>query len=229
MSLLRKAVDKTKETAAKMIDNAKEVAQKKAEEDRKRREEKERQFRSSFPYKYMLSIRKLNAVSAKHANLWVEVKNSAFLISDCNEVPVVVAQEDFWLGEYKYKVSNCNGQLLGTVRKHFFNFGFPFVKDRHGCTVKVAGTNERFRFTTCLSFGDREFGGTENPYELMGVGKSKNPKVFYVKKGRKNVLYICKVSWNEGFFDDRYIVGYDELNDGALAVLCGLAVRLLFS
>lgn len=231
MSIFKDAVDKTKKKAAELIENARIAAEKKEAEDRKRREEKERLFKESFPHKFMLSIWENAIFSTKEVD-WAKQMKCSFVMTNIDDIPVYVSWEDAWLGRDKQIVLNSQKEIIGYVRKHFFNLGFPFVKERRGCTVKIAETKEKFRFTTYLSFGDREFGGTgtitgETVYELNGVGKNKDTKEFKVKKGKKNIIHIFNGSPNDGFLVKRYIVGYDNEADEKLAVLCGLAVRMI--
>lgn len=227
MGILKDTVGKTKKLAANMIDTAKEAAQKKIEEDRNRREEKERQFKESFPYKHMLTIREKNIFSSKESGLWEEITNESYVITDADEKPVYIAKEGFWLGSYNYRITNLEKKVIGHVRRHLINFGYPFVKERHGCTVKVAETNEKFRLTTYLSFKEREFGGTERAYKVTCKDKKKLAKEFKITKGNKKIAHIYKVSSDDGFLASRYIVGYDNENDENIAVLNSLAIHLI--
>lgn len=231
MGMLKKtvsnAVSKTKKFATNMIDTAKEATRQKIEEDRKRREEKERQFKEAFPYQHMLTIREKNIFSTKESNLWEQITNESYVITDENEKPVYIAKEDFFLGSYKYKVTNSDKKVIGHVRRHYFNFGFPFVKERHGCTVSVAETNERYRLTTYLSFKEREFGGSDGAYTVTCKDKKEFAKEFKVLKDNAKIAHIYKVSSDDGFLASRYIVGYDNKKDEVLAVLNGLAIHMI--
>ena len=225
MGIITTAIGKTKKIAADMIDATKVAVQKKIEEDRRRREEKERQFIESFPYKYMLTIREKSLFSTLENDLWEKITNESYVITDADENAAYIAKEGLCLGSYNYKVTNSEKKVIGYVRRHLFNFGFPFVKERHGCTVKLVNTNQKFRLTTYLSFNEREFGGTEFAYRVSC--KDKYAKEFKILDGNRKIAHIFKVSSDDGFLANRYIVGYDDKKDEEIAVLISLAVHFI--
>ena len=215
-----------KKFTVNMANKAKEAAQKKLEEDRKRREEKERKFKETFPYKHMLTIREKNIFSSKESGLWEAITNESYIITDGDEQPVYIAKEGFWIGSYKYKVTNSEKQVIGHIRRHLFNFGFPFVKERHGCTVRVSETNKKYRLSTYLSFGDREFGITDEIYTIK-CNEAKHPKEFRIIQKNTQIAHIYKVSSDDGFLANRYIVGYNDIKDEAAVVLNSLAIHFI--
>ena len=89
---------------------------------------------SSFGYfdSFQTHSREKNIFSTKESNLWEQITNESYVITDENEKPIYIAKEGFFLGSYKYKVTNSDKKVIGHVRRHCFNFGFPFVKERHG-------------------------------------------------------------------------------------------------
>lgn len=231
MGKLKKTVsntaNRTKSLAANMLNAAKEAARQKREEERKRREEKERNFKETFPYQHMFTIREKNIFSSKESDLWEQITKESYVITDENEKPIYIAKESFWLGSYYYKVTNSDKKVIGYVRRHLFNFGFPFVKDRHGCTVRVVETNERYRLTTYMFLKEREFGGSDGAYSVTCKDKKEFAKEFKVSKGNNQIAHIYKVSYDDGFLASRYIVGYDNKDVEHLAVLNGLAIHLI--
>lgn len=231
MGNLRKMVSNTVEKAKKLttnlIDSAKETARQKKEADRKRREEKERHFKETFPYQYMLTIREKNIFSSKESGLWEQITSDSYVITDADEKPVYIAKESLLVGSYKYTVTDSDKKVIGHIRRHLFNFGFPFVKDRHGCTVRVAKNNERYRLTTHMFLNEREFGGLYSTYSVRCKDKKEFPKEFMILKGNKEIAHIYSLSSDDGFLASRYIIGYNDKNNEILTVLNSLAIHLV--
>ena len=227
MGIIKNTIGKTKKAAIDMINAAKEAAQKKAEEDKKRREEKERRFFETFPYRYMFTLREKNLFSSKERDLWEQITDKSFVVRAGDVRATYIAKEGFWLGSYRYKVTDSEKRTIGYVRRHLMNFGYPFVKERRGCTVKVAGTKEKFRLTSYLSFKVREFGGTVGAYEITCDRDKQYAKEFEITKENKKIAHIYEASPDDGFLTHRYIVGYDDKKDENIAVLISLAIHLI--
>lgn len=226
MGITKGTANKPKKRA-NLLEAAKLAAQQKIEEDKKLREEKEKQFLETFPHKYMFTLRDKGLIPTKESGLWEPITSFSYVIKDAGQKAIYIAKEGFWTGDYNYKITNSEKTVIGYIRRHFFNFGFPFVKNRHGCTIKIAETNQKFRLTTHIFFNEREFGGTEGAYKVTCKNKAILAKEFKVTRGRKNIAKIYRVSPDEGFLTNRYIVGYDDMQHEHVAVLISLAIHLI--
>lgn len=132
------------------------------------------------------------------------------------------------MGIYDYKITDAQKNEIGRIRGHNFNFGWPFVKDRRGCTIKLISTNEKFRLTTYLSFGERYFGGTEGSYHVScKVDKYKIPYEFKVTKDGRKIAHMYRKKLSNDFTFDGHIIGYDKKDDENVAVIISLAISLI--
>lgn len=228
MGLLKDVAKATKQKANEIAEKAKAEAERKKEEERLRKEENERKFRESFPFKRMYNIRKDTTQKPEY---WETLTHHSYVVTDENENPVFIAKENFWIENYRFKVTNSNKEVVGYIRKHLFNFGFPFVKDRKGCTIRLADNSFKARLTTYVSFKEREFGSTEGTISVKLENKDKlgREKVYKVSKNGSNKKFskVYRIRSDEGFFKDRYVVGFDDEEDAILATLVAIGINMI--
>lgn len=228
MGLLKKAVKATAQKANELAEKAKAEAERKKEEERLKKEENERKFRETFPFKRMYDIRKDTTQKPEY---WEKLTRNTYVVTDEKEQPVYIAKENFWIENYLFEVTDANKKVVGHIRKHLFNFGWPFVKERRGCTIWLADKSFRARLTTYVFWGEREFGSTENTVSVKLESKDKfgREKVYKVSKAKSNKKFskVYRIRSDEGFFKDRYIVGFDEEDDAVLASLVAIAINMI--
>ena len=225
MGLLKKAVEATTQKASELAAKAKAEAERKKEEERLRKEENERKFRESFPFKHMYEIK------SGSVDIPGGYKRKAYFVTNEEGATVFTARGTFWMENYHFMVLDAENKTVAHVRKHLFNFGWPFVKERSGCTVTLVEGNVKEQITTYLSFKEREFGGTGELVSIKLEEKDKlgREKIYKVsKKGSdRKFSKIYRVRSDEGFFSSKYIVGFDEESDALLASLVALAVNTI--
>lgn len=228
MGVLKDVAKVTKQKAGELAEKAKAEVERKKEEERLRKEENERKFRESFPFQRMYNIRKDTKQKPEY---WEKVTNHTYVVTDENEKPIYIAKENFWIENYRFKVTNSDKEVVGFIRKHLFNFGFPFVKERKGCTIKLADNSFKARLTTYISFNKREFGGTEGTISVVleNTDKLGSENIYKVSKSgsNKNFSKVYRIRSDEGFFKDRFVVGFDNEEDAILATLIAIGINMI--
>ena len=76
---------------------------------------------------------------------------------------------------------------------------------------------------TCISFKEREYTTTKSGMTIKADAREKEFQVFD-KKGKKPIIHIYKVRSDEGFFKDKYVVGFDEDTNKMLAILMTIGI-----
>lgn len=228
MGLLKKVAEVTSQKASELAEKARAEAERKKEEERLRKEENERKFRENFLYKRMYYIKKDTKQKPEY---WEKLTRNTYVVSDENEQPVYIAKENYWIENYRYKITDSNKKTVGYIRKHLINFGWPFVKERKGCTIWLADNSFKARLTTYISFGEREFGSTEDTISVKLEDKDKfgREKVYRVSKADSNNVFsrVYRIRSDEGYFKDKYVVGFDNEEDSVLASLVAIAINMI--
>lgn len=225
MGLLKKAVSATTQKANELAQKAKAENERKKEEERLRKEENERKFREKFPFTRMYQI-KSGTVEISGG-----YKRTAYFIIDEQGNTVYTARGTFWMENYHFVFVDANKKTVAHIRKHLFNFGWSFVKERTGCTMWLEDKSFRARLTTYLFMKEREFGSTEETIsvKLEDIDKLKRDKVYKVSKHGCGYSFskVYRVRSDEGFLSNKYIVGFNKEEDALLASLVAIAINTI--
>ena len=217
MGLLDKTLNLAKKATEAVIDSA----SKKLDEAKKRHEEAEQKFIQEFPYKHRYIIRQKDSVSLDLV-LWDVLERDSYVIYDADEEPIYIAKGTVLMGKHHFVITNSDKQEVGKVRKALFNIPMPFMKDRKTCTVEVNG-QEPFEIETCISFKEREYNVSYSDISIRADTKEKEFRVFD-KNSKTPIIHIYKVRSDEGFFKDKYFVGFDDESNEKLAI--GIAIGI---
>lgn len=217
MGLLNKTFDLAKKATGTVWD----TAGKKINDARQKREEEERKFFEEFPYKNRYIIRQKDSVSLDLV-LWEVLERDSYVIYNADEEPVYIAKGTVLMGKHHFVVTDPNKQEMGKVRKALINVPIPFMKERKTCTIEVKN-EEPFELETCISFNEREYTATKSGMTIKADTKDKEFQIFE-KKGKKPIIHIYKVRSDEGFFKDKYVIGFDEDANKMLAILMTIGI-----
>lgn len=217
MGLLNKAIG----NAVKATGKIKEAAEKKVNEAKKKRKEEERKFFEQFPYKNMCIIRQKDSISVDLV-LWEVLERDYYVIYDEKDVPIYIAKGTTMMGKHHFIVSNSEKKVVGKVKKALFNIPMPFMKERKSCSIEIEG-NEAFELETYISFRERQY---DIGRKGLVIEIDSKEKEFRVKRNsrKKPIIHIYKRRSDEGFFMDKYVVGFDDEKDKILAILLTIGI-----
>lgn len=217
MGLINKTFDLAKKATGAVVD----AAGKKIAEAKQKKEEEEKRFIAEFPYKYRYIIRQKDSVSIDLV-LWDVLERDSYVIYNADEEPVYIANGTVLLGKHHFVITNPQKQVMGKVKKALFNVPIPFMKERKTCTIELTD-QEIFEMETCISFNEREFTVSKSGITIKADNREKEFRV-YDKKDKKPIIHIYKVRSDEGFFKDKYFVGFDEETNKMLALLMTIGI-----
>ena len=220
MGLLNKTLDIAKKATITVLD----TVEKKITEEEQKRVEKERKFVDGFPYKYRYIIRQKDTVSTDLL-LWEVLEGDSYVIYNANKEPIYIAKGTALMGKHHFIVTNPNKQVIGRINKALFNVPIPLVKECGACSINIEG-EEPFELDTYISFNKREYTVS---YRNMTITADIKEKEFQIldKNGKKPIIHIYKVRSDEGFFKDKYFVGFDEEKNEMLAIFMAIGIDLI--
>ncbi len=217
MGLLNKTIGLAVKATGAVVD----TAGKKLAEAKQKKEEEERRFIEEFPYKYRYIIRQKDSVSLDLV-LWEILERDSYVIYNADEEPVYIAKGTVMMGKHHFVVTNPEKEVIGKVNKALFNVPMPFIKERKTCTIEIVGQNT-FEMETCISFNEREYTVSNLGMTIKADYKEKEFQICD-KNSKKTIIHIFKVRSEEGFFKDKYIVGFDEESNTMLAILMTIGI-----
>lgn len=217
MGLLNKTLDLAKKATGAVVD----TAGKKINEAKQKKAEEERRFIEEFPYKYRYIIRQKDAVSLDLV-LWEVLERDSYVIYNADEEPVYIAKGTVMMGKHHFVVTNQEKQVMGKVNKALFSVPIPFMKERKKCSIELAG-EEAFEMETCISFNEREYTVSNRSMTIKADNREKEFQIFD-KKSKKPIIHIYKVRSDEGFFQDKYFVGFDKEANKMRALLMTIGI-----
>lgn len=217
MGLLNKAIG----TAVKATGKVKDAAEKKVKEAKKKRQEEERKFFEQFPYKNMYIIRQKDSISVDLV-LWEVLERDYYVVYDEKDIPIYIAKGTKMMGKHHFVVTNPEKQVVGKVKKALLNIPMPFMKEHKSCSIEIEG-KEPFELETYISFNERTFDIDKKGLKIEVDSKEKE---FQVKRGnrKKPIIHIYKRRSDEGFWMDKYVVGFDDEKDKMLAVFLTIGI-----
>lgn len=213
-------INKTLKLAQKATNVVTDTAVKKLTEAKQKREEKERQFIAKFPYKYRYILRQKDSVSIDLI-LWDALERDSYVIYNSNEEPVYIAKGTMMMGKHHFIVTNPEKKVLGKVNKALFNVPIPFMKERKTCSIELPDQNP-FEMETCISFNEREY-TISNGMSIKSDNREREFQI-YNKTSPKPIIHIYKICSGDGFFSDKYFVGFDEETYKTLALLLTIGI-----
>ena len=217
MGLLNKTLDLAIKATGTVVD----TAGKKIAEAKQKKEEEEKRFIEEFPYKHRYIIRQKDAVSLDLV-LWEVLERDSYVIYNADDEPVYIAKGTVMMGKHHFVVTNPERQVMGKVNKALFNVPIPFMKERKTCSIELAG-QDAFEMETCISFKEREYNVSNRDMTIKADIREKEFQIFE-KKIKKPIIHIYKVRSDEGFFKDKYFVGFDEEENKMLAILMTIGI-----
>lgn len=217
MGLLGKTFELAKKATTAAIDSA----NRKLEEAKQKRIEEERRFLESFPYANRYTIKQKDSVSLDLV-LWEVLERDSYVIYDTADNPIYIAKGTVLMGKHHFVVTSPDKKQHCKIHKAIFNVPLPFMKDRKTCKIELLG-KEPFEIETCISFNEREYSVSGSRFSIKADEKEKEFMIFRKNK-KKPDIHIYKVKSDEGFFKDKYYVGFDNPEDGMLAISMAIGI-----
>lgn len=214
-------LDKTLNLAKKATEAAIGTANRKIDEAKQKHLEAEQKFIQEFPYKNRYIIRQKDAVSLDLV-LWEVLERDSYVIYNADEEPIYIAKGTVLMGKHHFVITNPEKQQMGKICKALFNVPMPFIKERKTCTIELTG-QEPFEIETCISFKEREYTVSYRNMTIKADTKEKEFQIFE-KNSKKPIIHIYKVRSDEGFFKDKYFVGFDESDNKILAISMAIGI-----
>lgn len=217
MGLLEKTLNLAKKATERVID----TAGKKIEEARQKRIEEEQKFLREFPYKHRYTIRQKDSVSVDLVFGDV-LERDSYVVYDADDEPVYMANGTVLMGKHHFVITNREKEELAKVNKALVNMPIPFMKERKSCMIEVAG-EESFEMDTYISSGEREYSIYHSDLTIKADANGTEFRLVD-RKTRKTCVHIYKVRSDEGFFKDKYYVGFDDETKKMMAICAAIGI-----
>lgn len=217
MSILGKTFELAKKAGSAAINSA----SRKLEEAKQKRLQEEQMFLQRFPYKYRCTIRQQDSTNVD-LMVWEILEKDAYIVYDAEDTPIYIAKGTAFMGKHHFKVTSPDKKQHCKIHKALFKVPVPFIKDRKSCKVRLTG-KEPFIIKTYISFKKREYAIEGRDMSIEADKKEKEFKIFRNDRTTP-CIHIYKVRSDEGFFRDKYYVGFNDARDEMLAIATTIGI-----